>query len=164
VNETAAFLLTRFDLRDTAIYIGIMTRALAIDYGRRRIGLAYSDPGQIIISHRETILITGMNDAIRKLSQYIKQNEIGEVVIGFPFREDGSDGELGAEIEYLKSALSKKLPGLTFEFADERYTSYLGAKIVHLSGKKIGDDKGRVDAAAAGIILEDFMNRNRDGR
>lgn len=161
MNVAAAFLLVGFDLRDASIYIGIMARALAIDYGRRRVGLAYSDPDQIIISHRETILITGMNDAIKKLSHYIELNEIGEVVIGFPYREDGSAGELGAEIEYLKSALSKELPGLTIELADERYTSHLGAKIVHLSGKKIGDDKGRVDAAAAGVILEDYINRDR---
>lgn len=140
-----------------------MARALAIDYGRRRIGLAYSDPEQIIVSHRETIRITGMNDAIRKLTDYIRVNEIEEVVVGMPYREDGEVGELGGEIEYLRSALHERLPEITIEFADESYTSHIGRRILHESGMKIGDDKGMVDAAAAGIILDDYINRKRGG-
>jgi putative Holliday junction resolvase len=140
-----------------------MARALAIDYGRRRIGLAYSDPEQIIVSNRETIRITGMRDAIIKLTDYIKLNEIAEVVIGMPYREDGGVGELGNEIEYLRDELIKRLPDVKIEFADESYTSHIGTRILHESGMKIGDDKGRVDAAAAGVILDDYINRKRNG-
>ena len=138
-----------------------MTRALAIDYGKRRIGVAYSDPDQVIVSHRETIIISGYRDAVRKLVDYIRRSEAGEIVIGYPYRQDSSPGPLADEVNKLCSRLRERFPEIPIELLDERYTSLLAIRYMHQNGMKVGDDKGRVDSTAAGILLEEYINRKR---
>ncbi len=138
-----------------------MARALAIDYGRRRIGLAVSDPEFIIVSRNSTIEISGFTDALKKLYDYIIDNEITEVVVGYPLKEDGSVGEIAGDVKKLTGKLKRRFPVIPVTLMDERYTSVLAEKYIHESGGKIGDDKGRVDAAAASILLEDYL-RQRD--
>ena len=135
---------------------------MAVDYGRRRVGLAHSDPGRVIVSHRETILVNGIKDAVGKLVDYVRKNEICEVIVGYPYRQDGIPGELTKDIDKLCLSLQKRLPEITIEKVDERYTSMLAIRYIHQSGKKVGDDKGRVDAAAAGILLDEYLRRGEN--
>jgi len=138
-----------------------MSRYLAIDYGRRRVGVAYSDPEHIIVSRSETILISSFKDMLRKLRSYITEHEISEIVIGYPIRQDGNRGDLCDEIDKLKSKLNASFPKVKIELLDERYSSQMAERYLHDLGLKVGDDKGRVDATAAGILLEDYLNKRR---
>lgn len=160
-EENCTFWNIQFDIVGWRDYIINMTRALAIDYGRRRIGVAFSDPNQIIVSHQETILINGYKDAVRKLVDYVRKSEIGEIVIGYPYRQDGSLGPLADEIDRLCAYLRKRFTKIPIELLDERYTSLLAIRYLHESGRKVGDDKGRVDSTAAAILLEEYINRKR---
>ncbi len=138
-----------------------MGRVLAIDYGRKRIGVAYSDPGRIIVSHSEAIEVNGKKDAIGKLTLYISANEIDEVVIGYPIREDGERGELCEEIDLFCEGLKSSLPGVVFRTLDERYTSVIATGRIHAAGGKVGDNKGRVDAGAAEVLLGEYLDRGK---
>ena len=138
-----------------------MARVLAIDYGRRRIGVAYSDPTRIIVSHSETILVRGFKDVLRKLFDYIHKSEVGEIVVGYPYKQDGTPGLLAEEVEKLCSHLQKRFPKIPVEQLDERYTSLLAIRYIHQSGMKVGDDKKRVDSTAAAILLEEYIGRSR---
>lgn len=154
-----------FDSVFAATYIQRMARALAIDYGRRRIGLAVSDPEFIIVSRNSTIEVSGFADAIKKLYDYIVDNEITEIAVGYPLREDGSEGEIAGDVHRLVAKLKRRFPGIPVTKMDESYTSFLAEKYIHEAGGKIGDDKGRVDAAAASILLEDYLKlRNENAR
>ncbi len=154
----------RFDFDRRETYISAMTRALGIDYGRRRIGVACSDPDRIIVSRTETILTRGFNDTVRKLIGFILKNEIGEIVIGYPYRQDGTPGPLAAEIERLSEQLQIRFPNIPVERLDERYTSLLAQRYIHQSGGKVGDNKGRVDSKAAAILLDEYLSRKRERR
>ena len=139
-----------------------MNRVLAIDYGRRRIGLAYSDPSRTIVSHSETIVTGGLKDTMRRLTDFILSNDIGEIVIGYPKRQDGTPGELTEEIDKICLRLSDRFPEIPIEQIDERYTSLLAMRYMHEGGLKVGDDKGRVDSTAASILLEEYINKGED--
>lgn len=140
-----------------------MNRVLAIDYGRKRIGLAYSDPSRTIVSHSETIVIKGLKDTMRRLIDFVRANDIGEIVIGYPLKQDGTPGELTEEIERICSRLTERFPEIPIERIDERYTSLLAMRYMHEGGLKVGDDKGRVDSTAASILLEEYINRKGVG-
>jgi putative Holliday junction resolvase len=160
-EESCTFWNIQFDIVGREDYIISMTRALAIDYGRRRIGVAFSDPDRIIVSHQETILISGYKDAVRKLVDYVRKSEIGEIVIGYPYRQDGSPGPLADDIDRLCSFLRKRFTEIPIETLDERYTSLLATRYLHENGLRVGDDKGRVDSIAAAILLEEYITRKR---
>jgi putative Holliday junction resolvase len=134
-------------------------RVLAVDYGRRRIGLAYSDPTRTIVSHCETITVANLDHAANLLTAYIKENEISLVVLGIPVRQDGSEGDIAEEVRILSEALSRKNPEIGIDIMNERYTSKMAERLVHSMGLKIGDDKGKVDALAASVLLEDYLSR-----
>ncbi len=138
-----------------------MGRILAIDYGRRRIGVAYSDPDRIIVSHSEAIQVSGKKDAVKKLMSYIRSHDIDEVVLGYPIREDGERGELCEEIDEICAGLKAGLPTVAFDTLDERYTSVIALGHIHAAGGRIGDDKGRVDAGAAEVILNEYLDRGK---
>ena len=141
-----------------------MKRALGIDYGKKRIGLACSDPYRIIVSRNETIVARGFRDALRKLITYVLENEIGEIVIGYPYKQDGTTGPLAAEVERLSEHLQARFPDIPIERLDERYTSLLAQRFIHQVGLKVGNNKEKVDSTAAAILLEEYLNRKRERR
>jgi len=138
-------------------------RVLAVDYGRRRIGLAYSDPTRTIVSHSETITVVNLANAANLLSSYIVENEISVVVLGVPIRQDGSHGEMVGEVEELAGLLGKKNPEIRIDVMDERYTSLMAERLMHDMGMKVGNDKGKVDALSASILLENYLLKMGNG-
>jgi putative Holliday junction resolvase len=134
-----------------------MSRILAIDYGRRRIGLAVSDPTRTIVSQSLTITVASLAEAVRTVSAYIKENSISEVVVGYPLREDGGKSDICSDVDSMIDSLADSHPDLEVHRSDERYTSAIARDIIHAVGGKVGKDKGKVDAKAAEIILRDFL-------
>lgn len=133
-----------------------MSRILAIDYGKKRTGLAVTDPLQIIAQPLKTIPTTELFDF---LISYIQQENVTEIVIGHPMRLDGTDADIMPVIKKFANKLKNKFPKISIEFWDERYTSKRAVQSMVQAGIKKKDrrKKENIDKIAATIILQDYM-------
>jgi putative Holliday junction resolvase len=137
-----------------------MARILAFDYGTKRIGIAVTDPLQIIATGLDTI---HPKDVIDFLKKYMLTEQIEAFVIGEPKQMDGSPSESAQHVKGFSTILKKNFPTIPQYWIDERYTSKLAERTIMQSGFKKSDrrDKERVDTIAATIILQYFMEQHR---
>ncbi len=136
-----------------------MGRILAIDYGKKRTGIAVTDPMQIIASGLCTVATKTLN---QWLDSYLKEEEVDTIVIGEPKQMDYTDSELGAVINAYALALKSKYPDVLIERVDERFTSKMAFQTMIDSGlkKKQRRNKALVDEIAATIILQSYLDRS----
>lgn len=140
-----------------------MGRIMAFDYGERRIGVAVSDPTRTIASP-----LTTLRRKPRKRPPYVEiqrlleEHEVDETVIGLPLDLAGEEGEWAAEVRRFGEGLQRRT-GLPVHWIDERMTSVRAERAVRSLGlrKREREDKERVDAAAAALILEGHLARLR---
>ncbi|MEA3296910.1 MAG: Holliday junction resolvase RuvX [candidate division Zixibacteria bacterium] len=130
---------------------------IAIDYGRRRIGLAKSDPTGLIASALTTIEVRSQRDAIDKIAGIIDEYQPDSLVVGYPLLASGDKGEICSEIDRFIEKLADIYDGPIHK-VEEEYSSVEAARIVHAHGKKTGRDKKRLDRLAAVIILRRFLD------
>ena len=137
-----------------------MARILAIDYGRRRTGLAVSDPLQLIAGSLATVETQELE---RWLADYFRREEVSTIVLGKPMQMNGRPSETWRYIEPLAGRLRHAYPDKEVVFYDERFTSVLAHRAMIDGGMKRSDrrDKAVVDKIAATIILEDFLQYRR---
>ncbi|MCF0236661.1 MAG: Holliday junction resolvase RuvX [Bacteroidaceae bacterium] len=135
-------------------------RLLAIDYGRRRTGIAVSDPLQLIAQGLTTV---ETKQLMAFLTDYLSREQVERFVIGLPFQTNGQPSENYARVKSFAGQLAKAFPDVPIEFADERYTSVLAHQTMLDSGigRKRRQDKALVDEIAATIILRDYMEQRR---
>ncbi len=136
-----------------------MGRILAIDYGKRRIGLALSDPTQTIGSPYRTLTRRkGKRPPWTTLLEIVGEQEVELAVIGLPLMPNGSEGEWTAEVREFGRKLSERAE-IPVEWIDERMTSVFAEEVVRSSGlpRAKREEKWRIDAAAASLILESYM-------
>ncbi|SCX89611.1 putative holliday junction resolvase [Nonlabens sp. Hel1_33_55] len=133
---------------------------MAIDYGKKRTGIAVTDPLQIIASGLCTVPTWELN---KWLEDYMLQEDIDTIVIGEPKQMDYTDSELGGVINAFAKALQIKNPAIKIERMDERFTSKMAFQTMIDSGlnKKQRRNKALVDEIAATIILQSYMDRIR---
>ncbi|MBN2662708.1 MAG: Holliday junction resolvase RuvX [Bacteroidales bacterium] len=131
-------------------------RILAVDYGTKRTGIAVTDTLQIIAHPLDTIDTKVLNNFFYN---YLTQEEVEEIVFGYPKHADQTDAEIFAEIKLFAENLQKKFPNIKFTFWDETYTSKIAAKEMIKAGFKKKDrrTKGNIDKIAATIILQDYL-------
>jgi putative holliday junction resolvase len=139
-----------------------MTRLLAIDYGTKRVGLAVSDPLQIIATGLATVPTETIFDYLKS---YLFTESVSTFVIGMPMHLDGSPAQLSDEIENFATKLRQQYPDIEVVYEDERFTSEDAKQIIRQSGakKKKRQDKTLVDKVAAVLILQHYMERRRGG-
>lgn len=141
-------------------------RILAIDYGARRIGLALSDPTGTLASPLETLSRrAGKRPPWAELERVVRDGEVERIVVGLPLDLEGNEPEWAAEVREFGERLGTRT-GLPVEFLDERMTSVRAERLVRSSGLPRGkrEEKERVDAAAAALILQNYLDskdRNR---
>lgn len=137
-----------------------MARILAIDYGTKRVGIAVSDPMQIIATGLDTVLTTKLFDFLEK---YISQEEVEIMVIGMPLHLDGQPAQIADKVSAFIKKFKTKFPSIPVETRDERFTSEDAKQIILQSGakKKKRRDKSLVDKVAAVLILQDYMESKR---
>ena len=137
-----------------------MARILAIDYGRRRTGLAVSDPLQLIAGALATVETKELE---RWLADYFRREEVSTIVLGKPTQMNGQPSETWRYIEPLAGRLRHAYPDKEVVFYDERFTSVLAHRARIDGGMKRSDrrDKAVVDKIAATIILEDYLQYRR---
>lgn len=137
-----------------------MARILSIDYGKKRTGLAVTDPLQIIAGGLVTVSTSELFDF---LNGYVSKEPVERIVIGEPKQSDGSPSENMARVTQFVNRWKKARPEIPIEFYDERFTSVLAhrAMIDGGLGKKRRQDKALVDEVSATIILQSYLESVR---
>lgn len=133
-------------------------KVLAVDYGRRRTGLAISDPLGIIAQPYLTLEVKDQVALIKRLKCVIDENDIGLVLIGHPVSLRGEPTKLSAEINRFARLLAKAA-AVTVKLWDERFTSRIADRRCRDYGIKPG--KKDNDRIAASIILEEYLRSNQ---
>ncbi|MBR5072116.1 MAG: Holliday junction resolvase RuvX [Bacteroidales bacterium] len=139
-----------------------MERLIGIDYGRKRTGLAASDPLGIFASALETVPSAKIIDYLQK---YSEKETITRFVVGYPMNLDGRPSEAAADVDAFLPVLRKAFPGVPVELEDERFTSVLAHRAMIDGGMKYKDrrNKASVDRISAAIILQGYMDRKSKG-
>ncbi|CCX64142.1 putative Holliday junction resolvase [Prevotella sp. CAG:1058] len=137
-----------------------MARILSIDYGKKRTGLAVTDPLQIIAGGLVTVSTSELFDF---LNGYVSKEPVERIVIGEPKQSDGSPSENMARVTQFVNRWKKARPDIPIEFYDERFTSVLAhrAMIDGGLGKKRRQNKALVDEVSATIILQSYLESVR---
>ena len=130
-------------------------RILAIDYGRKRIGLAISDPMGVMAHGLETLHRKSLRKDLAHLAKLARQHEVGLIVIGNPLHLDGTPSEMSAEAEEFGARLAAEA-GVEYRMWDERMTSLEAGHLMRETGRAPGRDGG-VDQMAARIILDSYL-------
>jgi putative holliday junction resolvase len=136
-------------------------RALGIDFGLKRIGLALSDVTGTLASPFTTLVYrAGKRPPLPEVARIIQENEVASIVIGLPLDLGGEETEMCAKVREFGSALASRV-SLPIDFVDERLTSVQANRAIRSSGLKKGERerKERVDAAAAAFILQAWLDR-----
>lgn len=137
-----------------------MGRLLAIDYGKKRTGIAVSDPLQLIANPLTTVETKGL---MAYLQAYCQREEVQQFVVGKPMQTNGRPSENLARVEQFVAKLAQTMPTIPIIYVDERYTSVLAHQAMLQSGisKKRRQDKALVDEISACIILQTYMESHK---
>lgn len=137
-----------------------MGRVLSIDYGKKRTGIAVTDPLKIIANGLTTVETFTLIDF---LNDYLKKESVERIVVGWPRQANGEDSENMKRIRPFVQRISKLWPNVPVELFDERYTSVLAHQTILASGigKKARQNKALVDEISATIILQGWMEAHR---
>lgn len=135
-----------------------MSRVLAIDYGRKRCGIAVTDPLKIIANGLTTVPTHELFDFV---SNYIKQEEVESIVIGLPKQVTGEESESMKYIRPFVNRLKNSMPNMPVIWVDERFTSKLAFQTMIDGGVKKSDrrNKGMIDQISATIILQTYLEQ-----
>lgn len=135
-----------------------MGRIIAIDYGAKRCGLAWTDPLQISCNPLDTIAPEVLEDEVHKL---VNSDLVSDIVIGLPTHADGTLTQIGPKIKELKASLQSRYPNIEVHLVDESFTSQRASQLMVSLGtkKKKRREKGSLDKMSAVIILKDFLDR-----
>jgi len=135
-----------------------MDRLIGIDYGRKRTGVAVSDPLGIFASALDTVDSTKLIDY---LNNYAENERILRFVVGYPVNMDGSPSEAQKDVDIFLKQLGKAFPETPVSLEDERFTSVLAHRAMIDGGMKASQrrDKASVDKISAAIILQSYMDR-----
>lgn len=136
-----------------------MARILSIDYGKKRTGIAVTDPLQLIAGGLATVSTSELFDWLKG---YLAKEQVERIVIGEPRQPNGQPSENLARVQQFVNRWRKAMPDVPIEYFDERFTSVLAHQAMIDGGlkKKARQDKALVDEISATIILEDYL-RNR---
>lgn len=137
-----------------------MARILAIDYGRKRTGLAVTDSLQIVAGGLATVSTSELFDYLKA---YVEKESVERIVIGEPRQMNGQPSENLARVQQFVNRWKKAMPAIPIVYYDERFTSVLAHQAMLDGGlkKKARQNKALVDEISATIILEDYMRSKK---
>jgi putative Holliday junction resolvase len=142
-------------------------RALGVDYGRSRIGLALSDPTLLLASPFAVLENKGVK-TIAEIMEIIKKNDVGVVVVGVALHMDGGESEISLVSREFGNEFVKS--GVTVEYIDERWTTKIATNAIReqFSNKKRGEKRNQrnyvansVDKVSASVILQSYLDKRR---
>lgn len=137
-----------------------MARILSIDYGKKRTGIAVTDPLQIIAGGLATVSTSELFDWLKA---YLSKEPVERIVIGEPRQPNGQPSENLGRVQQFVNRWRKEFPDVPIELYDERFTSVLAHQAMLEGGlrKKARQDKALVDEISATIILEDYLRSKK---
>lgn len=133
-----------------------MARILSIDYGKKRTGIAVSDPLQIIANGLTTVETAKLEDFLK---EYLQKESVSTIVVGLPKQMDNQASENMKRVEPFVNRLRKLYPDIVIEYFDERFSSKMAQQAMIDGGlkKKERQNKSLVDEISATIILQGYM-------
>lgn len=136
-------------------------RIIGIDYGTKRVGVAVTDPSQMIASGLTTV---GAHEILDFLSNYLLKEKVDAIVLGLPRKMNNTDSESLKYIRQFETALRRKFPDLPVKFMDERFTSQIALDTMIRGGMKKKDRqvKGNLDKISAAIILQNYLEQQNN--
>ena len=137
-----------------------MARILSIDYGKKRTGIAVTDPLQIIAGGLATVSTSELFDWLKA---YLAKESVERIIIGEPRQPNGQPSENLQRVQQFVTRWRKAVPDVPIEYFDERFTSVLAHQAMLEGGlkKKARQDKALVDEISATIILEDYLRSRK---
>ena len=135
-----------------------MGQILAVDFGKKRCGLAATDDLRIIASGLDTVETTSLMEYLRK---YFEKNTVDEVVIGLPTDLKGNMSEVEQDIQKFIEEFKNEFPEVSVVRFDERFTSKIASYFISQSGKnkKQRQEKGLIDKVSATLILQQYLEQ-----
>lgn len=136
-------------------------RAVGIDYGTKRVGLAVSDPLRLFAQPIGTI---GPDEVLDRLEALRREHAIDIFVVGWPLSPEGGDATAIRMVQPFINRLQRRFPGVRIITWDERYSSERARHILLEAGapRRARRDKDRLNAAAAAVILQEYLDRPDD--
>ena len=137
-----------------------MSRILSIDYGKKRSGIAVTDPLQLIAGGLTTV---ATSELLSFVKQYLAKEQVERIVVGLPKQMNNEASENMKRVESFVNTLRKQLPLIPVEYVDERFTSVLAHRTMLDAGLKKQDrqNKALVDEISATIILQSYLETQR---
>ena len=135
-----------------------MGQILAVDFGKKRCGLAATDDLRIIASGLDTVETSVLMEYLKK---YFEKNTVDEVVIGLPTELKGNMSEVEQDIQKFIEEFKNEFPEVSVERFDERFTSKIASYFISQSGKnkKQRQEKGLIDKVSATLILQQYLEQ-----
>jgi putative Holliday junction resolvase len=134
-----------------------VARILGIDFGRRRVGLAVSDPGQVIAQPLTTLIQEKSGAWWNQLDRILAEQEVEAIVVGYPLTMAGKSSQQTAEVDHFIAALRDRVE-IPVSCFDERLTSAAARRALIQQGVKTGHRKDLVDRTAAALMLQDYLD------
>jgi putative Holliday junction resolvase len=137
-----------------------MARILSLDYGKKRTGIAVTDPLQIIASGLTTVDTQQLFDFLK---DYISKEVVEKIIIGLPYQLDGSPTDATAAVLHCIRRLKNSFPTIPVVSVDEQFSSKMASRAMLDMGlkKKDRQKKGLVDEIAATLLLQEYMQANQ---
>jgi putative Holliday junction resolvase len=136
---------------------------MALDVGDVRIGVALSDETETLASALTTLRASGPRKDAQAVARLVREHDAGALVVGVPYRLDGSVGPQAEKVIAFVERLRRSL-GVPVATWDERLTSVEADERLAAAGVRRRERKGRIDQAAAALVLQEFLDARRAGR
>ena len=133
-----------------------MTRVIGLDHGSRRIGIAVGDTETAIAFARPALRTRNADEAAAAVARLVNEEGAALVVIGIPYRMDGSEGSQAAAVRAFGERLGRI--GLQVAYEDERLSSWAAEQEIAAGGSRVDRSGGEVDSTAARLILQQYLD------
>jgi putative Holliday junction resolvase len=134
-----------------------MNRALGIDHGEARIGLAISDELGMLAHPLETLHLKDVTDPVQRIAQIVARDKIGQIVLGLPRNMNGTYGPAAEKVRAFAEALRAAVP-CDVKLWDERLTSVAAQRSLHEAGRNVKQSREVIDQVAAQMILQGWLD------
>lgn len=136
-------------------------RVLGLDVGTRRVGVAISDPTGTIAQSLTVIPRTGWQAMCAEIARLVSAHEIDRLVVGLPLRMDGTEGDAAVEVRAFVAKLRRAVP-VPVDVEDERLSTAEAERAMVAGGLRRARRRDRRDAVAAALILQRYLDRNKE--
>lgn len=138
---------------------GEWVKAIGIDYGRARIGLAISDDLGMLAHPLETVAAVPAEESLDRIAKVVRERQIEDVIVGLPLHMNGDEGDAVKGVRKFVGKLKQKLGGsYRFHEVDERLSTKSAMDKLHEAGRTAKNSKGIIDQAAAVEILQEWLD------